>query len=316
MSDDTAELEQLRAGVNCAALLERLPPPWKLDAAESSRDCLKYRRGKGEIIIVNHGGRGWWDAGGTAKGDVFSLVQHLQPELNFGHARRLLREYLGLAPGYPRYEQPHCGADPKPAVERWAMYRRLEPRSPAWRYLAGERRLPAAVLRAAAAADAIRAGAYGTACFAHRDARGEVAGFEMRGPAFRSFAKGGDKSLFRLPGWIRGCRTPPSRLVVAEAPIDALSVAALERLAGNTLYAATSGGMGQGTVEALASHLAAIAGLTGAVLVAATDNDLAGARYADQLREQARAAGVGFQRLAPPDGVNDWNDVLRGRASR
>ncbi|MBC8057890.1 MAG: hypothetical protein H7Y61_15060 [Rhizobiales bacterium] len=58
MSDDAAKLEQLRAGVNCAALLEHLPPPWKLDAAESSRDCVKYRRGNVEIIIVNHGGRG------------------------------------------------------------------------------------------------------------------------------------------------------------------------------------------------------------------------------------------------------------------
>lgn len=52
MSGPDEELDRLREGVNCAALLERLPPPWKLDKAESTRDCLKYRRGKGEIIIV------------------------------------------------------------------------------------------------------------------------------------------------------------------------------------------------------------------------------------------------------------------------
>ena len=60
MSGHDEELERLREGVNCAALLERMPPPWKLDRAESTRDCLKYRRGQGEIIIVNHAGRGWW----------------------------------------------------------------------------------------------------------------------------------------------------------------------------------------------------------------------------------------------------------------
>ena len=31
------------------------------DRAESSRASLKYRRGEGEIVIVNHDGRGWWD---------------------------------------------------------------------------------------------------------------------------------------------------------------------------------------------------------------------------------------------------------------
>ena len=90
MSGQDEELQRLREGVNCAALLERMPPPWRLDKAESTRDCLKYRRGQGEIIIVNHGGHGWWDAGSTAKGDVFGLVQHLRPDLNFGHARKLL----------------------------------------------------------------------------------------------------------------------------------------------------------------------------------------------------------------------------------
>jgi hypothetical protein len=35
-------------------VLERLPPTWRLDPAESTRRSLKYRRGAGEIVIVNH----------------------------------------------------------------------------------------------------------------------------------------------------------------------------------------------------------------------------------------------------------------------
>jgi hypothetical protein len=31
MSGHDAELEELRAKVSCAVLLERLPPPWQLD---------------------------------------------------------------------------------------------------------------------------------------------------------------------------------------------------------------------------------------------------------------------------------------------
>jgi len=82
MSEQDMEIEWLKAEVNCAALLERLAPVWRLDRAESTRRSLKYRRGEGEILIVNHDGRGWWDPLSEAKGDIFSLVRHLDPGLS------------------------------------------------------------------------------------------------------------------------------------------------------------------------------------------------------------------------------------------
>ena len=283
MSGPDEELDRLREGVNCAALLERLPPPWKLDKAESTRDCLKYRRGKGEIIIVNHGGQGWWDAGSTAKGDVFRLVQHLRPDLNFGHVRKLLREMVGLQPSFPEHERVRPqGEGSVPPAMRWAAAKSLRPGSRAWGYLAEVRHLPSPVLRAAAAAGALREGAYGTAWFAHRDESGTLTGFDMRGPVFRGFAKGGEKTL-----------------------------AAVERLRGDTLYVATSGGMGPGTVRALDLLLAAMAALPDACLAVATDSDPPGERYAAFLGERAAAAGVPSERCLPPHGLNDWNDALR-----
>ena len=81
-TNDRDEVDQLKAAVHCATVLERQTPPWRLDRGESTRRALKYRRGQGEIVIVNHDGRGWWDPShATAKGDVFSLVQHLDPGL-------------------------------------------------------------------------------------------------------------------------------------------------------------------------------------------------------------------------------------------
>lgn len=59
------EIEQLRAAVSCPLLLER--QGYKLDTRESSRHNPKYRRGAGEIIIVNHDGQGWWDPKSSAK---------------------------------------------------------------------------------------------------------------------------------------------------------------------------------------------------------------------------------------------------------
>ena len=89
MSGNDTELMELRVAVSCALLLER--DGWGLDKAESTRKCLKYRRSAGEVMIVNHDGQGWWDAMSQAKGDVFSLAQHLDPGLNFGQVRKLLR---------------------------------------------------------------------------------------------------------------------------------------------------------------------------------------------------------------------------------
>ena len=51
---DKREIEELREKVGCAALPET--DGWKVDAKESTRRAIKYRR-DGNIIIVIHEGR-------------------------------------------------------------------------------------------------------------------------------------------------------------------------------------------------------------------------------------------------------------------
>jgi len=63
MTADT-ELDLFRAQVNCAAVLEGLGRPWKLDPRESTRRVLKHRRDEGEVLIITHEVRGW--ASGSA----------------------------------------------------------------------------------------------------------------------------------------------------------------------------------------------------------------------------------------------------------
>jgi hypothetical protein len=43
MTGHDPEIEELRARVHCAEVLERTPPPWKLDRKESTKLSLKYR---------------------------------------------------------------------------------------------------------------------------------------------------------------------------------------------------------------------------------------------------------------------------------
>jgi hypothetical protein len=142
----------------------------------------------------------------------------------------------------------------------------------------------------------------------HRDHEGKITHFEMRGPDFRSSSKGGTKTLFRFPGG-----PEPSRFVLTEAPIDALSIAAIEHMRPDTLYAATGGGMGQGTIEAVKQVLATLCQHPNPLFCSATDADAAGDRYAARHQQHAKDANVPFKRLRPPVDDGDWNDVLKER---
>ena len=308
MSGQDAELEQLRHGISCAALLERGQPAWSLDKRGSTRRALKYRRGPGEVVIVNHDGRGWWDPHSAAKGDVFDLVQFLDPGLNFGQVRQVLRPLVGIAPSFPKALRESARATSDAAIsERWNARPRLRRGSRAWNYLTGERGVPSAILIAADECDAVREGHYGSAWFAHRDGAGNVTHIEVRGPDFKGSLRGGTKTLFRVAA---GKGTQRMRFALTEAPIDALSLAALEGIRRDTAYAATGGGMGPATEAAIEAVLAAIAPLPGAHLVSGTDANLAGDRFAARHAEMAAAAHIAFERLRPPEGT-DWNDVLK-----
>jgi Protein of unknown function (DUF3991) len=201
------EIEELRDKVHCAVVLE------------STKLSLKYRRGKGEILIVAHAGRGWWDPTSDAKGDVFRLVQRLEPGLSFGHVRKRLREFAGLSPSFPSGDRAGRRQDPDRSVaDRWAERKAVWSNSPTWRYLRRKRGLSAAIIEAAAAAGVLREGPVGSASFAHFDRAGAVAHVDVRGPTYKGSLTGGAKSLFRLS--LKG--PPLPRLVLTEAAIDAL----------------------------------------------------------------------------------------------
>jgi hypothetical protein len=121
--------------------------------------------------------------------------------------------------------------------------------------------------------------------------------------------KGGTKTLFRFGRAGEGV----CRLAVTEAPIDALSLAAIDGRRADTLYLATGGGIGPGTVSALQGAMRVISGAPGVRLVAATDANRAGDRFAERLTTIAAEVGIPVERLRPIR-ATDWNDILRGRA--
>jgi hypothetical protein len=130
----------------------------------------------------------------------------------------------------------------------------------------------------------------------------------MRGPDYCKFSAGGETTLFRLPGG----PGPLPRVAVCEAAIDALSLAAIERVRDDTLYAATAGGMGPATVAALQQRLQILAADPSGLLIPATDADIAGRCHAARLGRLATEAGVRFDAILPPAGLKDWNECYAG----
>lgn len=294
------EIEDMRQRVGCHAVLETAG--FALDRKESTRRAMKFRRGA-EIIIVTHEGRGWFDPLGDGKGDIFSLVSHLDG-VGFSEALERVTALVGFQPSQPTWRKPAKADAPSGTVaERWRLRRMVAPGSGAWRYLRKERLLPAAIVRKAIGYGVLREGPYGSMWAAHSDSAGAVSGWEERGSGWRGFATGGAKVLFRLGS------APAPRLCVTEAAIDAMSLAAVEGMRERTLYLSTGGGWSPATEAALR----ALAIQPEVQLVAATDANPQGEAYAQRLRSLAEELGCTWLRLRPP--ADDWNDVLKLRQS-
>ena len=292
------DIDALKEKVGCGAVLETAG--FAIDIKESTRRAIKYRRG-GEIIIVTHEGRGWFDPLGEDKGDVLLLVAHLD-HVDFIEAFERVASLIGFQASQPTYRtnlsSPIFDVS---LAERWNARRQPWRGSATWRYLTGQRLLPCSILKAVIDDDSLREGPKGSMWAAHRDVDRQIVGWETRGPEWRGFATGGAKVLFRL-GVAHGLR-----LCVTEAAIDAMSLAAIEGMREETLYLSTGGGWSPATDMALRT----LASRPDAILVAATDANVQGDTYAGRLRGLAEEAGCGWQRLRPP--ADDWNEALKQR---
>lgn len=296
------EIDELRERVDCRTVLERAG--WELDKAESTQNAAKFRNGPAKIVIVTHEGRGWFDPINDRRGDVIALAQHVWGG-NIGQARVALRPLAGIRPELVARSRERERRKPEPlnAPRTWERAHMLAPSSQGWRYLVETRSLPEDAVERATAAGVLREGIYGTVWALHRSSDGLPCGWEMRGPQYKGFAKGGDKALF----WV-GELASARRIAVTESAIDALSLAAIEGWADGTAYVSTGGGFGPPTNAAFDEMIS-----PRARIVAATDRGEGGDLLADRLHGLARETCRGFSRLRPRG--KDWNAQLQERTS-
>lgn len=297
---EKADIEELRSRLGCAAVLET--SGYAVDLRQSTRKAVKYRSGD-NIIIVIHDGKGWFDPLSDAKGDIYSLVQHLDG-CDFLEAFVQVASLVGFEPSQPQWQRQSRDTEPDQSIpERWTTRRKPWRGSATWRYLHDERHIPEQVIRSAIANNLLREGPRGSMWAAHQGDDGIVTGWEERGPEWRGFASGGSKVLFRL-GSLQAVR-----ICVTEAAIDAMSLAAIEQIRRDTLYVSTGGGWSPGTETAIRG----LAARPGVRLVAATDANPQGEVFVSRLRELAAELSGDFERLKPA--ADDWNAMLQEAAS-
>lgn len=293
---EKADIEGLRERVTCGAVLET--GGFAVDLKESTRKAVKFRRGD-DIVIVIHDGKGWFDPLSDAKGDVYSLVQHLDG-CDFLEAFVKVASLVGFEPSEPQWRRPSRQSEPDQSIpERWAARRKPWRGSATWRYLHDERHIPEQVIGAAIVQNVLREGSRGSMWAAHQNDDGFVTGWEERGPEWRGFASGGSKVLFRLGS------ADALRICVIEAAIDAMSLAAIEQVRRDTLYVSTGGGWSPSTDVAIRL----LAARPDVRLVAATDANPQGEVFVSRLRELAGDVSCDFERLRPT--ADDWNAMLQ-----
>jgi len=294
---DRKEIEELRERVSCVAVLETAG--FAIDAKESTRRAVKYRRAS-EIVILTHEGQGWFDPLGDAKGDVFALVSHLE-SVGFPQALEHVASLSGFRSASPVWQTGPKKVAIVPVFQRWLARSSPAPASGVWRYLNRDRCLPDDILRQAIRQNLLREGPSDSMWAAHTDDTGTVTGWEERGPDWRGFSSGGTKVLFRF-GPAAGLR-----ICVTEAAIDALSLAAIEGLRDGTIYLSTGGGWSPNTETSLRHLLRQ----PSAQLIAATDANSQGETFADRLRALTDELDRDWLRLRPT--ADDWNEVLKQR---
>ncbi len=178
---EKADIEELRIRVGCAAVLET--GGFAIDLKESTRKAVKYRRAD-DIIIVIHEGKGWFDPLSDAKGDVYSLVQHLDG-CDFLEAFVQVASLVGFEQRQPEWQRQSREIEPDQSIpERWTARRRPWRGSATWRYLRDDRHLPEYVIRAGIAHNLVREGPRGSMWAAHQDDEGAS-------PAGRSVGRNG-----------------------------------------------------------------------------------------------------------------------------
>ncbi len=257
-----------------------------------------YRRGKEKLYISQKPWGGFfWNARSSDKGSVIDFV------MRYGNARsakEAIDELNGWTGGC--VIRPVAAEHPK---DHSAVQRRVSLMKDTFRhaYLETCRGIPAAELQHWRMRGRVKIDRHENAIFPHRDMT-EITGYEIRGPGFKGFSKGGSRAL-----WESKTSVEDTELVFSEAAIKAMAFHVLHDH-GRMRLASTAGTISNSQKGLIAN---AIRGLPRGVVTAARDADAGGDKWTAEIHAAFREAGrhlAGFREWAP-ERHKDFDEELR-----
>ena len=269
----------------------------------------KMRGPSGEILWVYQGYKTsdwlyWNPLDPNDKGTIVDFLQRRRggkTVFTIGHVKRLLR---GAVVSYRSSAVPaalpsavaHVAEDPVDVAKTWEEARAV------WGlpYYLKNRGLTAETV--AAFASSLRMDRYGNVLFGHTNDQGQVVGYEIKGPNFTGFAKGGLRTLWR--GGPLDAGELVKIVALTESGIDALSLAQITGRR-DALYCSMGGGVGQTTLDAIN---ALAARFPASEVLLCFDADLAGDGFTATVQE-ALQGRQGVRRIIPR--AKDWNEQLK-----
>jgi hypothetical protein len=270
-------------------------------------------RAKSEHHNIVVTGTRWFDnKARLGGGGAIDLVIHLA-KVNFSAAcRSLANEFLPLAsgqtaPSFPNSWQESSHPEKKSFEELAAIYAvREDSNWPIARdYLIEQRKISPPLVDELHARGSIYANAHlpnPSVVFLHRDQHGKVRGATLRDTKHQSVFRpclGNKLTAWFVVGNVAGA----DRIAAVESPIDALSYYSLFGCSGNSLAVVSCAG------AAVPRELMLQAYDRCQAVVVALDNDAAGARGRQKLRDET-LNWAGFKLSSDCPKRKDWNDEL------
>jgi hypothetical protein len=298
------ELDSFKTTISLPEYLASLG--YAIDKRKSSRGSLVMRKEHVKLIISRRpdGHFTYWNPHDDR--DHGTIIDFLQRRGggNLGQIKKTLRAWTGT-PTPARPWLPELQSTPKDRASvqaRFAAMRKAH-RHP---YLENERGIPASVLQFWRFEGRIKIDGHQNSVFPHFDAEG-LCGFELKNHDFTGFSTAGSKGL-----WLSKAIAEDNRLVICESAIEALSFYVLFP-DGRTRFASIGGKMNKAQPALIRAQIGLMP--EGSEIIAAMNNDDPGRALAEVVKKEFEASGrrdLTFSRQEP-EGVNDWNDLLKAR---
>ena len=282
-----------------------------VETEKSTRNSPALQKKNGDTIVIKYhedGVNTFFDPKSEHRGDIYNFVQW-QENCDFRTAAQKIKSLLGISEQQGKPVERKAGK--KMAFDKAAAAKLTPVTEHA--YLA-DRGIPGELLAHGRFKGTVYIDDYRNAVFPHYKGK-EICGYSKKNWKFDGFSEGGDKLL-----WRSNFFPDDKKLVVAEAGIDALSIAYMtwhnpkfSETFYHTRFISIDGGMSPEAEKMLRDEVAAMP--ADAVIEAAFDNDAQGTQYTEKLRAICEDCRRTFQENRPKR-KKDWNDVLQSYVKR